>query len=111
MHARHKVRTRLLILLCLVSLLSSCGYKKLVTREEKVNQAWSVMENCFQERVDLASKIIEDNAMDATPKDVLIKAIADARLKVSNLTLTMNPGDLNQQYVTRFEASESELDS
>jgi LemA protein len=111
MQLRYKVRIRFLILLCLASFLSSCRYKKLVTREEKVNQAWSVMENYFQERVDLASKIIEDNANDAAPKDGTIRAIADARLKVSNLALTMNPGDLNQQYVTQYEDAQSELDS
>ena len=64
--------------------LSGCGYNTLVTQEERVDAAWSEIENQLQRRNDLIPNLVETvKGFAAQEKDVLI-GVTEARSRVAS---------------------------
>ncbi|MBS1493335.1 MAG: LemA family protein [Bacteroidetes bacterium] len=87
-----------------------CGYNSLVQQEEKVNGAWSQVENQYQRRADLIPNLVNTVKGYADfEKDVLTE-VTDARSKVGSVQLKAE--DLNDpEKFQQFQAAQDKLSS
>lgn len=77
------LRTALTAGLMLISLLSgACGYNRLVSEEEAVDQAWSEVENQLQRRNDLVPNLVETVKGYAAHEKEIFTQIAESRAKL-----------------------------
>ena len=78
---------------------SSCGYNSLVTMDEKVNQAWSQVENQYQRRADLIPNLVKTvQGYTDFEKGTLVE-VTELRSKVGQMKLS--PDDLTDE--TKFK--------
>ncbi len=87
-----------------------CGYNSLVQQEEKVNGAWSQVENQYQRRADLIPNLVNTvKGYAEFEKDVLTE-VTDARSRVGSIQL--KPEDLSDpQKVQQFQDAQDKLGS
>jgi len=62
---------------------TGCGYNKLVTQEEGVDQAWSEVENQLQRRNDLIPNYVETVKGYASHEREVLTAVTEARSRVA----------------------------
>ncbi len=89
-------------------LLSSCGINNIPRFDEKVNAAWSEVQNQYKRRADLIPNLIETvKGFAAQEKDVLLEVV-EARSKVSQMNVSpeilTDPAAFEQ-----FQANQSAL--
>ena len=87
-----------------------CGYNSLVQQEEKVNGAWSQVENQYQRRADLIPNLVNTVKGYADfEKDVLTE-VTDARSRVGSVQIKAD--DLNDpQKLQQFQDAQDKLSS
>jgi len=87
-----------------------CGYNSLVQQEEKVNGAWSQVENQYQRRADLIPNLVNTVKGYADfEKDVLTE-VTDARSRVGSVQLKAE--DLNDpEKFQQYQAAQDKLSS
>lgn len=84
-----KIRS-LLILLCSVLLLSSCGYNKIQKNEEVVFAAWGDVEATYQRRADLIPNLVSTVKGYAAHEKDTFTAVTNARAKVGQTNISMD---------------------
>lgn len=67
---------------CMLTALSGCGYNTMVEMREKVNEAWSQVENQLQRRNDLIPNLIETTKGYAKHEQQIFTNIAEARSRL-----------------------------
>ena len=90
-----------------VSILTGCGYNRMVTMDEMVKAAWSQVENQYQRRADLVPNLVETVKGYASHEEDTLTAVIEARAKATSVTV--NPGDAAS--MEQFFAAQGELDS
>lgn len=102
-------QTRILILLIIVPLLSSCGYNTMVQKEEAIAAQWAQVENVYQRRADLIPNLVNTVKGYANFEKETLTAVIEARSKATSITI--DPTKLDQQTLNNFVAAQDGLQS
>lgn len=93
----------------MVTLLSSCGYNKMVSLEEQVSSQWAQVENVYQRRADLIPNLVNTVKGYANfEKDVLIQ-VTEARAKATSVNI--DPKNLSPEALQQFQQAQNGLSS
>jgi LemA protein len=99
---------RLALLLIIIPAFSGCGYNTLVGLDEKVNQAWSQVENQYQRRADLIPNLVNTVKGYAEFEKGLLTEITELRSKVGQIKLSAD--DLaDEQKFKEFQEAQDKL--
>ena len=100
---------KLLAVLMLLPLLSGCGYNKLVTQDEAINQAWAQVENAYQRRADLIPNLVETVKGYANFEKQTLTDVIEARAKATSVTV--DPSNLSPEAIQNFQSAQNGLTS
>jgi LemA protein len=99
------------VVLAVVVLLAVAGmgsYNSLVGLDEKVQSAWSQVENVYQRRSDLIPNLVETVKGFAAQERTVLTEVVEARAKATSIQLT--PEALNDpKALERFQAAQGQL--
>jgi LemA protein len=109
-----KTYSKKIVLISLLLVLSSgfygCGYNTLVSLEEKVNSAWSQVENQYQRRADLIPNLVKTVEGAADFEKSVLTEVTESRSKVGQLKLTAD--DLNDpEKFAKYQKAQDQLSS
>jgi LemA protein len=93
----------------LLPLLSGCGYNKLVTQDEAINQAWAQVENAYQRRADLIPNLVETVKGYANFEKSTLTDVIEARAKATSVTV--DPSNLSPEAIQNFQTAQNGLTS
>lgn len=83
-----------LILLFGLTLLSGCGYNRIQTMDEEINNKWAQVESQLQRRSDLIPNLVQVVQSYARHERGVFKDVADARARMSGAIESNNPGQV-----------------
>lgn len=86
---------------------SSCGYNTMVSEDENVKAKWAQVENVYQRRADLIPNLVSTVKGAAEHEQSTLTAVMDARSKATQVTV--NPDDLSEESIAKFQASQDAL--
>ena len=101
-----KIKTLAVAVFCVAGL-SSCNYNSLVEKQQGVDQQWAEVENQYQRRADLIPNLVSTVKGYASHEDGTLTKVTEARSKATQITI--NPEDLNEENLARFQAAQNEL--
>lgn len=99
--------TKLLALLFVVPLLSSCGYNTMVSQQEGVDQAWANVQSAYQRRADLIPNLVNTVKGYAEFEQETLTKVIEARAKATQTTI--DPSNLTPEKLQQFQAAQGEL--
>ncbi|SPD72351.1 conserved hypothetical protein [uncultured Desulfobacterium sp.] len=103
-------KTRILLLLIVMVLISGCGYNKMQQMEEGVFKAWADVEATLQRRADLIPNLVEVVKGYASHEKETLQAVIEARAKATSVKIS--PSDLgNQEVFSQFQQAQGALSS
>lgn len=100
---------KILAFVMLLPLVSGCGYNKLVTQDEAINQAWSQVENAYQRRADLIPNLVETVKGYANFEKSTLTDVIEARAKATSVTV--DPANLTPEAIQNFQSAQNGLSS
>jgi LemA protein len=100
---------KILAVAMLLPLLSGCGYNKLVTQDEAINQAWAQVENAYQRRADLIPNLVETVKGYANFEKSTLTDVIEARAKATSVTV--DPTNLSPEAIANFQSAQNGLSS
>ncbi len=104
---RHFVRA---VFICMLFLLSGCGYNTMQANEEAVKAAWGDVEAAYQRRSDLIPNLVEVVKAYAKHERETLMAVTEARAKVG--AIQMSKGMLDDPGAfSRFQEAQGALSS
>ena len=99
---------RITLLFFTVIFISGCGYNTLVELDEKVNQAWSQVENQYQRRADLIPNLVNTVKGYADFEKGVLVEVTELRSKVGQMKLSAD--DLSdEQKFREFQEAQDKL--
>ena len=98
---------RLILLLVLASLLSSCGYNQIQQKDESVKAGWSEVINQYKRRADLIPNLVNTVKGYASHEERVLTEVTQARARVSQINVNANDAASLQQ----FQQAQGELSS
>ncbi len=99
---------RFLTLLFIISSITGCSYNTLVELDEKVNQAWSQVENQYQRRADLIPNLVNTVKGYAEFEKGVLTEVTELRSKVGQIKLSAD--DLSdEQKFREFQEAQDKL--
>lgn len=100
---------RFICWLCIIPLLSSCGYNKMVGLQEAVDAQWAQVENVYQRRADLIPNLVNTVKGYADFEKETLTAVIEARSKATSVNIDAK--DLNEANFQQFQEAQSGLSS
>lgn len=104
-----KLIFRLLAVIALLPILSSCNYNSLVEKQQDVDQTWAQVQNQYQRRADLIPNLVSTVKGYATHESETLEKVTEARAKVGSITI--NADDLNEENLAKYQQAQNELSS
>jgi len=104
-----KTIVKILAVVVLLPLFSGCGYNKLVTQDEAINQAWAQVENAYQRRADLIPNLVETVKGYANFEKSTLTDVIEARAKATSVTV--DPTNMSPEAIQNFQSAQSGLTS
>ena len=103
--------TLIIIVIIFVSLFSwvKGTYNTMVTQDESVKTAWSQVENQYQRRMDLIPNLVNTVKGYATHEKETLEGVISARSEATKTTI--DPSNLDEVSLQRFQAAQGELSS
>lgn len=102
--------TFILLFFILSSSFYGCGYNTLVSLEEKVNSAWSQVENQYQRRADLIPNLVKTVEGAADFEKSVLTEVTESRSKVGQTKITAD--DLNDpEKFAKYQKAQDQLSS
>ena len=84
-------------------------YNTMVTQDEGVKTAWSQVENQYQSRMDLIPNLVNTVKGYATHEKETLEGVVSARAEATKTTI--DPSNLNEESMKKFQAAQGELSS
>lgn len=85
------------------------AYNEMVTLDEGINTAWSQVENQYQRRMDLIPNLVNTVKGYAAHEKETLEGVVKARAEATKTTI--DPSNLNEETLKRFQAAQGELSS
>lgn len=104
-----KIFLAILTAIALVSSLTSCGYNDLVEQDERVNAAWSQVENQYQRRADLIPNLVATVKGYAAHEQETLEGVIKARAAATSTTIDAN--NMDEAALAKFQQSQEALSS
>lgn len=99
---------RWLLLACMTSLLSACGYNDFQSKDEAVKAAWGEVVNQYQRRADLIPNLVNTVKGYATHERETLEAVTKARAAATSIQVS--PETLKDpEAFKRFQQAQGEL--
>jgi len=99
---------RLIIFIVILSGVSGCSYNSIVELDEKVNQAWSQVENQYQRRADLIPNLVSTVQGYADFEKGVLTEVTELRSKVGQIKLSSD--DLaDEEKFKQFQEAQDKL--
>lgn len=103
-------KLRILVLTIVsATLLSSCGYNKMVEMQEGVDAQWAQVENVYQRRADLIPNLVATVKGYAAHEQETLQGVIEARSKAT--AVNINADQLNEAKLQQFKQAQSGLSS
>lgn len=99
----------LALILFSATLLSSCGYNKMVEMQEGVDAQWAQVENVYQRRADLIPNLVATVKGYAAHEQETLQGVIEARSKATSVNIDAN--NLNESSLKQFQDAQSGLSS
>jgi LemA protein len=99
--------TKLLSLIVLLPLLSSCGYNAMVSQQEGVDQAWANVQSAYQRRADLIPNLVNTVKGYADFEQETLTKVIEARSKATQTTI--DPTNLTPEKLEQFQQAQGQL--
>jgi LemA protein len=90
-----KIIIKLLALVLLIPMLSSCGYNKMVGLDEGVSSQWAQVQNAYQRRADLIPNLVNTVKGYANFEKETLTAVIEARAKATSINVDASKLDAN----------------
>lgn len=84
-------------------------YNTMVTQDEGVKTAWSQVENQYQRRMDLIPNLVNTVKGYASHEKETLEGVVSARAEATKTTI--DPSNLNEESMKKFQAAQGELSS
>ena len=84
-------------------------YNTMFTQDEGVKTAWSQVENQYQRRMDLIPNLVNTVKGYATHEKETLEGVVSARAEATKTTI--DPSNLNEESMKKFQAAQGELSS
>lgn len=84
-------------------------YNTMVTQDEGVKTAWSQVENQYQRRMDLIPNLVNTVKGYASHEKETLEGVISARAEATKTTI--DPSNLNEESMKKFQAAQGELSS
>jgi LemA protein len=104
-----KTITKMAVLLLIASMLTSCGYNKLVALQERVAAQWGQVENVYQRRADLIPNLVNTVKGAADFEKETLTQVIEARSKATSVNV--DPSKLNPSNIQQFQQAQAGLSS
>jgi LemA protein len=88
---------------------SGCGMQALPRSSNEVDAAWSEVVNQYKRRADLIPNLVQVVKQYASHEKETLEGVVSARARATQTVI--NPGDLNDANLKKFQAAQGELSS
>lgn len=112
--ARLMKTLRLLSLVALVAgstLLTGCGYNRLVSLKQQTDSSWADVENVYQRRADLVPNLVKTVEGAASFEKETLTEVIQARQQVNNIKVDPNSPPATPEAMQAFQQTQDQLSS
>ena len=91
------------------TLLTGCGYNRLVGLKQKTDSSWADVENVYQRRADLVPNLVKTVEGSASFEKSTLTEVTQARQQVNNIKLDPNAPPATPEAMAAFQQSQDAL--
>lgn len=102
-----KILFKLLCLAAMLPMLTSCNYNSLVDKQQRVDEAWSNVENQYQRRADLIPNLVSTVKGYATHESSTLEKVTEARAKVGSINISAE--NLDEATLQQYQDAQNQL--
>jgi LemA protein len=103
--------TRLLLVIVAASMLTGCGYNRLVSLKQQTDNSWADVENVYQRRADLVPNLVKTVEGAASFEKETLTQVIQARQQVNNIKVDPNSPPDSPEAMAAFQQTQDQLSS